>query len=140
MGTLGFCLIFNVTGKHIIFPTIGGGICWGAFLLLRYAGLSVFAATFFSAALIGVCGEIISIIYKMPTTVFIIPACVPLIPGSNLYYALSALISKDWEQLESNTEYLGIYALGIAVGLAAVFEISHIVRSVRSACKTEKAQ
>ncbi|MCQ2553691.1 MAG: threonine/serine exporter family protein, partial [Clostridia bacterium] len=66
LGTLSFCLILNVNKKHIFIPTIGGGLCWAMFLLLRYIGLSVFPATLFASAIIGIYGEICSHIGKYP--------------------------------------------------------------------------
>ena len=126
MGTFGFCLIFNVEKRHLIVITLGGALCWGAFLFFKWLGFGTFPAGFSASAIIGICGEILSRLLKMPTTVFDIPACVPLIPGSNLYYALYALIAQDWDGWKENTVLLLLYAMGIATGLAVILELDHI--------------
>ena len=118
-------------------PTIGGGICWGLYLLFIQAGASVFTAVFLSAACIGLIGEISAYHFKMPTTVCFMPACVPLIPGSSLYYMLRGMISQNWEAARQQFILLVLYALGIALGLALIPELNHIrvtlngVRGVR---------
>ena len=49
LGTLGFCLIFNLRKKYIAVSTVGGFLCWGIFLLLQGHGLSIFVSTLITA-------------------------------------------------------------------------------------------
>lgn len=126
VGTIGFCLMFNTNPKHIVIPAIGGGLCWAIYLYMRHLGLSIFLATFIASALIGIYGEIFAHLCKMPTTVCFMPSCVPLIPGSNLYYALGGLLARDWTVLRENTTLLVWYAIGIAAGLALIYELDSV--------------
>ena len=138
LGTLGFCLVFNIEKRHAIIPAIGGGVCWGAYLLFRHCGLSLFTSTFFASALIGLLGELISVLYSIPPSVFDVPACIPLIPGSNLYYALASLIARDYTGWKDNTVSLALYAIGIATGLAVVMETRYIFMKALSLYKSKK--
>lgn len=139
IGTLGYSLVFNVGKRHLLLSAIGGGLCWAAFLLLQELGMGVFGSTFFAAALMGLCGILASHAFKMPTTVFIVPACVPLIPGSSLYYALAALLTKNWAEWQTHSTLLVTYAMGIATGLAMVMELDYMRRRFRDGRRKQKA-
>lgn len=90
LGTLGFCLIFNLRKKYIAVSTVGGFLCWGIFLLLQGQGWSIFVSTLVTAVLVGMYGELFAYLLKVPTTILFTLACVPLIPGKNLYYSVLA--------------------------------------------------
>lgn len=127
VGTFGFCLIFHIDRRHILVPTIGGGLCWIIYLILtRVAMLSLFPAAFLTSFFIGVYGEIMSHWRGVPTTVYFIPSCIPLIPGGNLYYMLMGLIDADYAVASKNAVQLVLYTLGIAAGLAVVMELDHM--------------
>ncbi len=128
LGTLGFCLIFNLRKKYIAVSTVGGFLCWGIFLLLQGHGLSIFVSTLFTAVLVGMYGELFAYLLKVPTTILFTLACVPLIPGKNLYYSVLAIISSNWADFTSNIVLLILYAVGIALGLAMVVELEQITK------------
>lgn len=128
LGTLGFCLIFNLRKKYIAVSTVGGFLCWGIFLLLQGHGLSIFVSTLITAVLVGMYGELFAYLLKVPTTILFTLACVPLIPGKNLYYSVLAIISSNWADFTSNIVLLILYAVGIALGLALVVELEQITK------------
>lgn len=128
LGTLGFCLIFNLRKKYIAVSTVGGFLCWGIFLLLQGHGLSIFVSTLITAVLVGMYGELFAYLLKVPTTILFTLACVPLIPGKNLYYSVLAIISSNWADFTSNIVLLILYAVGIALGLAMVVELEQITK------------
>lgn len=128
LGTLGFCLIFNLRKKYIAVSTVGGFLCWGIFLLLQGHGLSIFVSTLITAVLVGMYGELFAYLLKVPTTILFTLACVPLIPGKNLYYSVLAIISSNWVDFTSNIVLLILYAVGIALGLAMVVELEQITK------------
>ena len=132
VGTFGFCLTFHVDRRHILVPTIGGGLCWAIYLFLsNVLHLSLFPATFVTSFLIGVYGEIMAHWRAVPTTVYFIPSCIPLIPGGNLYYMLTGLIDADYVSASKNAVQLVLYTLGIASGLAVVMELDHMRKQLR---------
>ena len=131
LGTLGFCLIFNLRKKYIAVSTVGGFLCWGIFLLLQGQGWSIFVSTLVTAVLVGMYGELFAYLLKVPTTILFTLACVPLIPGKNLYYSVLAIISSDWTAFKNNIVLLILYAVGIALGLAMVVELEQIIKKGR---------
>ena len=47
IGTLGFCMSFNMRKKHIIIPSIGGLICWASYLFMFNRTDMIFVSTLF---------------------------------------------------------------------------------------------
>ena len=131
-GTAGFCITFNLRKKHILVTTMGGFICWSVFLIMQYIGANPFASALVSSIIVGIYGVVFAKILKIHTTILFIPACLPLIPGGNLYYSARALISSDWDKFSSNIVLLILYAVGIALGLAVVVEVKKIYCRIRN--------
>lgn len=130
LGTWGFCIIYNMRKKYMAVSMVGGFLCWATFLLMQYGGFSIFVSTLMSAFVVGIYGEIFAYILKVPTTILFIPACLPLIPGKNLYYSAMAIIASDWTGFQDNIVLLILYAVGIAIGLAVVVELERIVKKL----------
>lgn len=131
VGSLGFSLIFNVSRKHIVPCTLGGLLCWGVYLFFAdIVGLDIMAATILAAAAGEVYAEVLARTLKAPTTVFYIPAVVPLIPGGALYNTMQSAVNKDWQAFRyygSNTLQV---TLGIAIGISFVSAVLHMVSNI----------
>ncbi|MDO4468021.1 MAG: threonine/serine exporter family protein [Bacillota bacterium] len=122
VATFGFALIFNVKKEHILGASMGALISWGSYLFFMHLEIPVFFSTLFASMLIGIYGEVMARIRKVPTTIYFMPGCIPLIPGSNLYYALQAFIMGEGLAFETNIKLLVYYALGISLGLFIITE------------------
>lgn len=139
VGTLGFSIVFNLKNKYIPIATFGGIICWASYLFLDHMGNMVFVSTLISAMIVGVYGEGLAHIIKVPTTILFIPVCLPLIPGGNLYYMALSVISSDWDFFWHNLILLTLYAVGIALGLAIVMETNKIIKNIIDSNRSKKA-
>lgn len=141
-GTLGFCLLFNLPKRRIFLASLGGAVCWFIYLAGIRFGFDIFLASFFSSMFAGAYGEILARICKAPTTVFFIPAVVPLIPGSSLY---NTMISVLRQEAALSRQY-GIetlkFTLGISLGLSLMLAIDHFHHniSVRRKLRREKRE
>ena len=93
----GFALLFNVRGLKFLFVAAGGLLSWVVYLAVESLSGSEVLGYFISAAAMSVYSEIMARTLKSPTTTFIIPTLVPLIPGGSLYktmrYALSGSVT-----------------------------------------------
>lgn len=131
LGTLGFSLIFHVGRKHTILASIGGTIAWGVFLLCNEAlGVNVLLSTILSAASGQVYAEFMARLCKSPTTVFSIPAVVPLIPGSSLYYTMYAAVFRDWAGVKNFGMKTLEGTLGISIGLCLVSATLYVLTNL----------
>ena len=114
IATLGFAILFRLKPSHWPFAMLDGlfaCICYFAFTEL-FGGnflpnlLAAFAASVFADLFARLC--------KAPSTVFILPGCIALVPGGTLYYAMSNLLS---ENREVAVEYfLSTLTVGIGIG------------------------
>ena len=128
LGSLGFSLVFNLGKKHLIPAALGGFIAWGVYLLcMSVSWMGVLMSTIAASLVSQIYSEVLARIYKAPTTVFAIPAVVPLIPGGSLYNTMYAAVIKDWVQFRYYGVQTLLGTLGISIGLSFVAGILYIV-------------
>lgn len=117
IGCIGFALLFHVSGKAVLFNGIGAFFTW-----LIYAILSLnphvdsFFATLAAACFVAAFAYVMARLNKMPSTIFLTSAVMPLIPGSNLYYMMYAVTRSDSAMLRTETVTLLQTCLAIALG------------------------
>lgn len=137
LGTLGFNISFNIRGKKLVFATLGGTISWAVFLALEPLWPGEALRYFIATATITVYGELLARVMKTPTTTFLVPSIIPLIPGSALYYTMNYALNKQWQQFAHQAFYTLQLALSLAVGIIAVTTavrlITALTRRIRSA-------
>ena len=132
-GSLGFAVIFNLRKKYIIPASIGGVVCWGAYLSLTLVGNGIFLPTLVAAAVAALYAEILARILKVPTTVIFISAIIPLIPGSSLFYTMSSVVSGDIVQFQKYGINTILYVLGIASGISIVSSLWYMIQKMYGA-------
>lgn len=120
LGTLGFNISFHIRGKKLLFATLGGTISWAVFLALEALIPGEAMRYFLATAAITIYGEILARVMKTPTTTFLVPSIIPLIPGSALYYTMNYALNKQWGQFAQQAFYTLQLALSLAVGIIAV--------------------
>ncbi|SNX53737.1 threonine/serine exporter family protein [Thermoanaerobacterium sp. RBIITD] len=113
--TAGFAFLFNVPLNSIIISGISGAISWAGYLLVIKIYPSVIAATFIASLFIGIMGEIFARKMKNPSTIFVIPGIIPLVPGAYSYRTILAIIQGNNKQAFG----LGLQTIGIALAIAA---------------------
>lgn len=135
LGTVGFSLLFNVRGKNLFFATLGGILSWAAFLFLKNWFPSEALRYFLSTVAITVYCEILARVEKTPTTTFLVPVVIPLIPGSALYYTMNYALKEEWRAFATQAFYTLELAFALAVGIIVVTTLVRlgtiVVRTVR---------
>ena len=91
-GSLGFALLFGLRRRYLLPASLGGMLSWGLYLLLDRLFGSPFVACLAASAFSMVYAELMAHWMRSPTTLFVIPAIIPLVPGSSLYYAMSSAV------------------------------------------------
>ena len=131
MSSLGFSLTYRLR-RRLLLPAAVGGLC-GRFIYLfcawRMAG--VFTPCLAASAVSALYAEIMARVFKAPVTVFFLPAVVPLIPGSSLYYAMSAAVRGDWSAARSYGALTVMYSLAISAGMSLVWAASVMLARTR---------
>lgn len=123
-GTAGFALMLSAPPRTVLPASLTSVVGYELFMILSNAlGLSPMTAYFFASAVMSVLCEIEARCMRMPSTIFLLSALVPLVPGYSLYRAMLALVENDG-------------AAAAAAGLAAVQGIAAIAvgAAVASVC------
>jgi uncharacterized membrane protein YjjB (DUF3815 family) len=127
---LGFSIRSNIYGWKLVFTSLGGALSWGLYLMFLAWSNSLLLSIFLSTALVCLYSELVAKAYHVPVAVFVICAIIPLVPGSGLYYSMTAYISgniNDAMRLMGNTLMI---AGTISVAIALVSSLANIFKKV----------
>lgn len=136
-GTLGFNILFHLRGKKLLLSTLGGLLSWGIFLALEPLFAGEATRYLLSAAVITVYSEILARVEKTPTTTFLVPSIIPLIPGGALYYTMNYALNEQWKQFANQAFYTLELALSLAVGIIAVTTVVRLLTALRNKQKAK---
>ncbi|MCQ2437064.1 MAG: threonine/serine exporter family protein [Clostridia bacterium] len=131
LGTLGFCLIFNVRERFLFPAAISGLLTWAVYLLAARFLEPVFQITLIAASFGAFLAEVMARVLKAPSTVFFIPAMIPLSPGRNLYNTLQSAVVNDEPAFALNGMMTLQYTLGIAAGMCIAWAFCYMYRKLK---------
>lgn len=130
LGSLGFALIFNLGKRYIIPASVGGFLCWGAYLLIDVFSGGVFLPSLVASAVAALYAEIVARFLKVPATVIFVSAIIPLIPGSSLFYTMSHAVSGDAHLFGVYGMNTLNYVLGITCGISLVWSMWYMINKI----------
>ncbi len=115
VATFGFALLFRLKPRHWAYATLDGAIaCIFYFTFAEIFPDNAFVPNLIAAFACAFGAEIIARICKAPSTVFLLPGCIALVPGGSLYYSMSNLLNENYRDA---AQYLLITAeVGAAIG------------------------
>ena len=118
-GTVGFCYMLDAPRKTIFPASV---IALASYLIYELMavglGQSLIFSYFFATVVITVICEMVARKMRMPTTVFLLIAMVPLAPGYSIYHAMLCLVQNDG-MLAAASGMNALQAVGaMAVGAA----------------------
>ncbi len=120
LGSLGFSVLFNLRRTKLLIAALGGMFSWGLFLLLGIWITSEPIRYFFASAFVTVWAEIFARIKKTPTTSYLVPGFIPMIPGGALYSTMTFALNTDWPMFGNAAIYTIQLAFGITAGIVVV--------------------
>ena len=144
IGTVGFSLIFNVKPKWMVYAVLCGMLSWSAYLLASRIDPSYVSPVLFSSIAGGIActlyAEVMARICKTPTTVFLIPGLIPLVPGSALYYTMAYLVQQDYGSASKKGIDTLMTCLGISIGIVFVSVVFQVIKNSVDAIKNKRAK
>ncbi len=132
-GSFGFALLFGLRGKLLLPASLGGLISWGTYLIFsvlftdKYMFLNCFLATATAAIYV----HIMAYTLKAATVVFLIPAIIPLVPGSDLYYTFLCLYRSERANMNIHIGNLSKFVFSIAAGITVVWAVKRVIRNIK---------
>ena len=129
---LGIAVIFDVPPKKLLWAMVGSIISCVLMLIGDKYGLDPLITNMIATAVPCVYCEIMARVLKTPTTIFMIPSLLPLVPGSRLYYTMFYLFSGEQALFLENM----LVAVKICTGIAvAIIVVTGAVRWIEAAKK-----
>ena len=127
---LGIAVIFDVPPKKLLWAMVGSIISCVLMLIGDKYGLDPLITNMIATAVPCVYCEIMARVLKTPTTIFMIPSLLPLVPGSRLYYTMFYLFSGEQALFLENM----LVAVKICTGIAvAIIVVTGAVRWIEAA-------
>ena len=120
IGSFGFGILFNLRKRKLLIVALGGLMSWAAFLIFGRWLTEEPVRYFLSMGIISIYAEIFARIEKTPTTTFLVPCVIPLIPGSALYYTMNYALNEQWDLFLQKAFYTMELSLSLALGIIVV--------------------
>lgn len=130
LGSLGFSVLFNLRRTKLLIAGLGGMLSWSVYLLLGLAFDSDPIRYFFAAIFVTVYAEIFARIKKTPTTSYLVPAFIPLIPGGALYNTMKFALHNDWQSFGDTAVYTIQLALALSAGIIVVASVMRMTHAL----------
>ncbi|MDO5376904.1 MAG: threonine/serine exporter family protein [Clostridia bacterium] len=135
-GTVGFGFMLNAPRRVVLPSSLTAVLGYLLYdLLFRFAGQSLIFSYFFATVVISVICEIAARVMRMPSTIFLLSALVPLVPGYSFYCAMLALVENDGAAAASHglmaVQIVAAIAVGAAVTSVAFRSVSGYLRRAR---------
>lgn len=133
LDTLCFAIFFKAPKRALVSCSIVAGIAWATYYIISLDSKASYVTAVFLGTLVGgILAEIFARIKKMPVTIFLIPAIIPLVPGAGMYYTMLYTIeNKHKLMLSYGYETLltaGTIAVGIIVS-SSIFGVWKVIKA-----------
>lgn len=112
-----FAFLYQTPKKAIYINGVIGGIGWIIYYFLNLSSTHIFMAALYASLAIGLLSILSAKIFKFVSMTFYVPAIIPIVPGSGMYYTMYYLILQDQEQFAKYATDTAVIAIAIAVGV-----------------------
>ncbi|MBE6941668.1 MAG: threonine/serine exporter family protein [Ruminococcaceae bacterium] len=131
LGSVGFALMFQVRGKMLIFAFLGGILSWGTYciagLFVGHEALQYLIAT----TVLTLYAEAFARILRCPSTILLVTGWIPLIPGSMLYYSISALMQDNMPLFVDRILHTFLLMVAMSAGMLLGMTLVHLISPLR---------
>lgn len=133
IATIAFSVMLNSPKKYLLVQGIIGALGWCSYMVLHKEwGMSSFYANFIATLLLSLASEISARIFKQPTTIFVIPGIIPLVPGLGMYQGMERIIQNYYNAgmtvLMTAITDAGAIALGVMM-MTSIFRVLKLNRA-----------
>ena len=136
-GTLGYAFLLNAPMNTVLPASLTGLLGYVLYeVLVNLLGQGMLFSYFVSTMVIAVLCEIEARLMRMPSTIFLLTALVPLVPGYTFYCAMLALV----EDRGAAAAAFGMEAVQIVAAIAVGAAVTSVLfRALTIRRKTAKA-
>ena len=110
--------------KRILIPASAiGAVGYMLYDLIYSFGRQEILGYFVGTLFVAVCGEIMARIFKAPSTIFVFPGIIPLVPGIGLYHTMLYIVRAEYDSAAD----AGARALLSAAVMAVAIAITNLI-------------
>ena len=128
IASVGFGIIFHIKKELLPWAGLGGALTRCIYLILLvyiderliYSLLAAMAAALYA--------EIMAMEFRTPSTVFLYPAIIPLIPGDLIYQAAVNFILQDLKTMQTYAADCALTLLGMCLGFVIISTFTYYRR------------
>ncbi len=131
VGSIGFCILFNIHGPGMLLCALGGVLSWSAYLVATELGGTDLAGYFTAALVSSLYSEVMARIRKCPTISYLVVAIFPLIPGGSIYYTMVYAVQGKMELFADKLMHTIAIAGVISVGILIVSTIVRMITTYK---------
>ena len=126
--SFGFGIVFRINKSNLFRAGLGGALTRCVYLVVIAATDKIFLQALIPAIFASLFAEIMAMSRKTPSTVFLYPAVLPLIPGGQLSYIFTNLFTGNTQGAIEYAEECALMLGGICIGFVLVSSFTYYRR------------
>ncbi len=126
--SIGFGIVFRIHGLDLIPAGLGGALTRFVYIMMMQVTDVRLMYTTVAAVFAALYGEFLANATKDPSTFFIYPSIIPLIPGDLFYYTMRGIIQSDAQMFTTNGSQCLLALAGMSIGFVLASTVAHHVR------------
>lgn len=125
LASTGFAIIFNAPRKELIPCGLSGALGWVVYYYVMRESTNSTLSVFLGSLIVSTFSRIFSYTRRAPSTLFLIPGIIPLVPGYPMYNTMLAMMEQDL--YHSYIEGVGTLQMAgaIAIGIVLIFSLPY---------------
>ena len=128
VASVGFGTVFQIPVKDLWLAGLGGALTRISLLLLTPVVPNRLLFMTISALVAALYADFWAVKRKQPSTYFVYPSIIPLIPGDLFFYAISGLYAGNYNVVETNGINCLLSLSGLSIGFVLSSAVSHHIR------------
>lgn len=128
LGTIGFGLLFHANKNKVFYIGLGGFLNYLSYYLVFKYTNNVFLSSMVCAIVTSIYSNIMAVILKCPSTIFILTGLIPVVPGSSLFYMMNGLVMNDYIIAKMHLLIVVKVIIGIVAGMSLSTVIVTFIR------------
>ena len=128
IASCGFGIVYHIKKEYLFFAGLGGALTRCCYLILVANIESRFTYTLLAAMFAALYAEILALELKTPSTVFLYPTIIPLLPGGLLYNTVVNFYLNDQAVMLEYAKDCGLAVVGLSLGFVLISTFTYYRR------------
>lgn len=126
--TVGFAVVFDAPRRALLGCGLVGALAYVVRQTTFTAGMPIELAMFLGGLVVGLLGEVLARVVRLPASIFTIPGFIPLVPGTLGFRTVLSFVERDYTAGVANLVEVLLLTGALATGLATVQVLARLRR------------